>query len=130
MKRRWWERNYRLNRKRNVETAALCVMINGRDDKKPHREDMIVRNAISCDASLFFQKVCVEHLDQLRAAGSDIWTRPGQRKKPIYVIYLSGLIFSQNHAFSGCYALLVTSNAALVTMKNNSAGMRGRFSWL
>lgn len=38
--------------------------------------------------------------------------------------------FSQNHAFPGCYALLATSDAALVTMKNNNARMQEYFSWL
>lgn len=75
------------------------------------------------------KKVCVEHLDQLIAAGPDIWTRPDQRKRPISVIYLSSLIFSRSHAFSGCFALLATSDAALVSTKINSTRMQEHFSW-
>lgn len=75
------------------------------------------------------QNVCVEHLDQLTAAGPHIWTRPDQRKRPIPVIYLSSLIFSSNHAFSSCYALLATSDVALVTMMNNNTRMQEHFSW-
>lgn len=68
-----------------------------------------------------------EHLDQLTAAEPDIWTRPDQRKRPISVIYLSSLIFSRNHAFSGCYALLATSDAALLTMKKQQNRNAGAF---
>lgn len=75
------------------------------------------------------QNVCIEHLDQLTAAGPDIWTRPDQRKRPISVIYLLSFIFSRNHAFPGCYALLATAEAALVTMKNNNTRMQEHFSW-
>lgn len=45
------------------------------------------------------KKVCIEHLDQLIAAGPDIWTRLDRRKRPIYVIYLSGLYFLSEPCF-------------------------------
>lgn len=68
---------------------------------KSAKGGVTLRNAISYGASFVFplftkmmenpKKVCIEHLDQLIAAGLDIWTRLDRRKRPIYEIYLSGL---------------------------------------
>lgn len=72
--------------------------------------------------------VCVEHLDQLTAAGPDIWIRPDQREEGQFsVIYLSCLIFSRNYAFPGCYASLATSDAALSAREKQQHKNAGTF---
>lgn len=119
--------------------CRVCAVINEHDEEQECKARRDFEQCRSLGASFVFplftkilenpKKVCVEHLDQLIAAEPDIWTRPDQRKRPISVIYLSSLIFSRNRAFSGCYALLATSDAAFVSTKNNSTRMQQRFSW-
>lgn len=75
------------------------------------------------------KKVCIEHLDQLTAAGARYLDKAGPKEEANFCDLFIKSYFLSEPCVSWLLCFVATAQAALVTMKNNNARMQEHFSW-